>query len=121
MVKITSRCAALKALILTHCNARVRVGGLNELFALMSDHPVGINLRSSFGIQMHHLKLAEVCAADGIVLRTHVHKVWNVVVVKIIFAGVASFIPCGQFKKKCFLIDYSRFVKWLNLASTHFK
>ncbi len=93
-VKIMTRRATLTAHILTHCNTGVRIGRLNQLFALMSDHPVGINLCSSFGVQMYHLKLPEVSVTDGVVLRAHIQNVWNVVIVKIIFADIASSIPC---------------------------
>lgn len=45
---------------------------------------------------MHHLKLPEVCAADGVVLGAHVKNVRNAVVVKIVFAGITSSIPCAR-------------------------
>lgn len=85
-------------MLLTDCNAWIRIGGLNQLFALVSDHPVGINLSGSLWIQVDHLELPEVCFTDGIVLRTHVKDVWDTVVVKVIFAGISSSITC--FKKK---------------------
>lgn len=88
---------------LTNSNARVRIGSLHELFALMPYHPVGIDLCCSFGIQMDHLELSEVCAADAVVLWAHVEYVWDAVVVKVIFACVASSVPCfvGQTIRYC--------------------
>ena len=80
--------------LLTYCNAWVRVGSLNQLFALVSDHPVGINLSGSLRIQVDHLELPEVCDTDGVVLRTHIKNIWDVVVVKVIFAGIPSSIAC---------------------------
>lgn len=82
--------------LLTDCDTRVRVGGLNEFFALMSDHPVGINLSGSFGVQVDHLELPEVGDTDGIILWTHVDNIWDVVVVKVVFAGVTSPIGCWK-------------------------
>lgn len=84
------------AVLLTYCDARVRVGSLNQLFALVSDHPVWINLSGSLGIQVDHLELPEVCDTDGVVLRTHIKNIWDTVVVKVIFAGVASSIACNM-------------------------
>lgn len=60
----------------------------------MSNHPVGVDLRCSLGVQVHHLKLPEVGDADGVVLRTHVKEVRDVVVVKVVFAGVSSTVAC---------------------------
>jgi len=68
---------------------------------------------------MHHLKLPEVCDADGVVLRAHIQKVWNAVVVKIIFAGVTSSIPCGR-KLEKFIISVSRSVKYAIHTSKDF-
>ena len=85
-------------MLLTYCNAWVRVGSLNQLFALMSDHPVGIDLGGSLGIQVDHLELSKVCDTDGVVLRTHIENIWDTVVVKVIFASIASSIAC--LKKK---------------------
>lgn len=82
--------------LLTDCDAWVRVGGLNQLFALVSDHPVGVYLCGSLGIQVDHLELPEVGDADGIVFRTHVKNVWDAVIVKIIFAGIPPSIPCWR-------------------------
>lgn len=87
-------------MLLTHCDAGVRVGGLNQLFALMSDHPVWINLSGSLWIQVDHLKLPEVCDTDGVVLRTHVEYIWYAVVVEVVFAGVPSSITFKKTSKK---------------------
>ena len=81
-------------MLLTDCNAWVRVGRLDQLFALVSHHPVGIYLSGSLRIQVDHLELPEVCGSDGIVLWTHVKKIWNAVVIKVIFARVPSSIAC---------------------------
>jgi len=83
-------------MLLTDCEAWVRVGSLDQLFALMSDHPVGIDLSGSLRIQVDHLELSEVCDTDGIVLRTHVKNIWNTVVVKVVFAGISSPIACSR-------------------------
>lgn len=83
-----------KHVLLTYCNAWVRIGSLNQLFALMSDHPVGINLSSSLGIQVDHLEFPEVCGTDGTVLRAHIKNIRDTVVVKVIFAGIPSSIAC---------------------------
>lgn len=81
-------------MLLTYCNAWVRVGSLDQLFALVSDHPVGINLCGSLRIQVDHLELPEICGTDGIVLRTHIKNIWDTVIVKVIFAGIPSSIAC---------------------------
>lgn len=77
---------------LTDCDAWVRVGRLDQLFALMSDHPVRIDLSGSLGIQVDHLELSEVCGTDGVVFRAHVENIRDAVVVKVVFAGVSSSI-----------------------------
>lgn len=99
-----------KSVKLTYCDAGVRVGSLNQLFALVSHHPVGINLSGSLWIQVDHLELPEVCNADGIVLWTHIQYVWNTVIVKVVFAGVSSSIACS----------YKREINRLNLAQSSF-
>lgn len=81
-------------MLLTHCDAWVRVGRLNQLFALVPDHPVRIDLSGSLGIQVDHLELPEVCSGDGVVLRAHVENIWDAVVVKVVYAGVSSSIAC---------------------------
>lgn len=78
--------------LLTNGDARVAVDSLNQLFALMADDPVRINLRSAFGVQRNHLELAEVCLTNVKVLRTHVVDVRNVVLVKVIFASISTTI-----------------------------
>lgn len=78
--------------LLTHCDAWVGVGSLNQLFALMSDHPVRINLSGSLGIQVDHLELSEVCSTYCIVLRAHVQNIRDAVIVKVVSAGVSSSI-----------------------------
>lgn len=78
--------------LLTHCDAWVRVGSLNQLFALMSDHPVRIDLSGSLGIQVDHLELSEVCSTYRIVLWAHVQNIRDAVIVKVVFAGVSSSI-----------------------------
>lgn len=78
--------------LLTHCDARVRVGSLNQLFALMSDHPVRIDLSGSLGIQVDHLELPEVCRTYGVVLRAHVENIRDAVIVKVVSAGVSPSI-----------------------------
>lgn len=83
-------------MLLTDCNAWVRIGSLNQLFALVSDHPVGINLSGSLRIQVDHLELPEVCDTDGIVLRTHIKNIWDIVIIKVIFAGIPSSIACEK-------------------------
>lgn len=78
--------------LLTNSDTRVAVDSLNQLFALMADDPVGINLRGTFGVQRNHLELAEVCLANVKVLGTHVVDVGHVVLVKVIFAGISTTI-----------------------------
>lgn len=78
--------------LLTHCDAWVRVGSLNQLFALMSDHPVRIDLSGSLGIQVDHLELPEVCRTYGVVLRAHVENIRDAVIVKVVYAGVSPSI-----------------------------
>lgn len=77
---------------LTNSNARVAVNGLNQLFALVTHHPVGVDLGCAFGVQRNHLELAEVRLADVKVLWTHVNDVGHVVLVEVVFAGVATTI-----------------------------
>lgn len=73
---------------LTHSNARVRVGRLDQLLALVTNDPVGVDLCGPLRVQMHHLEVPEVGFADGVVLRTHVVNVRDAVVVKIVFTDV---------------------------------
>ena len=80
--------------VLTYCNSGVRVGRLHQFFALVSDHPVWIDLSCSLGVQMDHLELSEVSDADGVVLWAHVEDVRDVVIVKVVFAGVTSAVTC---------------------------
>lgn len=80
--------------MLTYCNAWVRVGSLNQLFALVSHHPVGINLSGSLRIQVDHLELPEVRHTNGIVFWTHVKDIWDVVIIKVVFARVPSSVTC---------------------------
>lgn len=79
---------------LTYCNTRVRIGSLHEFLALVSYHPVGIDLRGSFRIQMHHLELSKVGDTDAVILGAHVKDVGDAVVVKVVFACVTSSISC---------------------------
>ena len=85
-----------RGLKLTYSDARVRVGGLHQLFALVPDHPVGVDLRGSLGVQVDHLKLPEVRYADGVVLRAHVENVRDAVVVEVVLAGVPSSVACSS-------------------------
>lgn len=78
--------------LLTNSDARVAVDSLNQLFALMADDPVGINLRGAFGVQRNHLELAEICLANVKVLGTNVVDVRHVVLVKVIFASISTTI-----------------------------
>lgn len=77
---------------LTHCNARVGVGSLHKLFALVSDHPVGIDLRGSLGVEVNHLKLPEVCDTNGTVFRARVKDIRDIVIIKVILTGVTTTI-----------------------------
>ena len=81
---------------LTYSDARVRVGGLHQLFALMPDHPVGVDLRGSLGVQVDHLELPEVRHADGVVLGAHVEDVGDAVVVEVVLAGVPPSVSCSS-------------------------
>lgn len=83
-------------LLLTNCDAWIRVCSLNQFFALMPDHPVGIDLSCSLWIQVDHLELPEVCNANGIVLWTHVEDIRDAVIVKVVFARVPSSITCFE-------------------------
>lgn len=74
----------------TNGNAWVAVDCLYQLLALMSDHPVGINLGSAFRIKGDHLETAEVRFADGKVLWANVINIQDVVLVEIIFANITS-------------------------------
>lgn len=85
---------AVSCCLLTDCNARVRVSSLNQFFALVSHHPMGVDLKGSLGVQVHHLKLPEVRNTDGIVLWARVKEVRNVVIVKVIFTGITTAISC---------------------------
>ena len=58
----------------------------------MPDHPVGVNLGGTRGVQRNHLESAEVCFADVKVLRTHVIDVQNIVLIKIVFAHITTAI-----------------------------
>lgn len=86
-------CKELHVCVLhTNSNARITVDSLHQLFALMPDHPVRVNLGGAFGVQRHHLESAEVSFANGKVLWAHVIDVQNIVLVKIIFAGITTTI-----------------------------
>lgn len=50
LVALHSWCKEAKSVKLAYCDAWVRVGSLNQLFALVSHHPVGINLSGSLRI-----------------------------------------------------------------------
>lgn len=76
----------------TNSNARIAVDSLDQLLALMPDHPVRVNLRGAFGVQRNHLESAEVCFADGEVLWANVIDVQNIVLVKIVFARITTAI-----------------------------
>lgn len=76
--------------ILTNSDARVTVDRLHQLFALMTHHPIGINLGRAFGVQRNHLELAEVCFTNAKVFGTDVIDVGDVVLVKVVFTGVAA-------------------------------
>lgn len=45
-------------------------------------------------IQVNHLELPEVCDANGTVFRTHIQNIRDTVIVKVVFAGIASSITC---------------------------
>ena len=77
---------------LTHSNARVTIDSLDQLFALMANHPVGVNLRGAFGVQGNHLELSEVCRTDVKVFWTYVIDVGHVVLVKVVFASIPTAI-----------------------------
>lgn len=81
---------------LTNSDARVGVGRLHQLFALMANDPVGIDLSGALGVQVDHLEVPEVRLTDGVVLRTHVVNIRDVVVVKVVFAGITTPIACHQ-------------------------
>lgn len=90
-------CSKSSACLLhTNSNARVTVDSLHQLLALMPDHPVGVNLGGARGVQRNHLESAEVCFTDGKVLWTHIIDVQNVILVKIVFAYVATAIACKK-------------------------
>lgn len=81
---------------LTHSDARVGVGCLHQLFALMANDPVGINLSGALGVQVDHLEVPEVRLADGVVLRTHVVNIRDTIIVKVIFTSVPTPIACRR-------------------------
>lgn len=81
-------------LILTYSYSRIRVGSLHQFLALVANNPVGINLSCSLGVQRDHLELSEISFTDGIVFRTYIKNIWNIVIVKVIFANITSAITC---------------------------
>lgn len=83
----------VKSVLHTDSNARITVDGLHQLLALMTDHPVGVDLRGARGVQRNHLEPAEVCFADGKVFWADVIDIQHVVLVKIVFAYIPSAIP----------------------------
>lgn len=85
-----------ECVLLTYCNAWVRIGSLNQLFALVSHYPVRINLSGSLRIQVDHLELPKVGGSDSIVLWTHIKNIWDTVIVKVVFAGIPSSITCKE-------------------------
>lgn len=58
----------------------------------MPDHPVGVDLGCTLGVQRNHLESAEVSLTDGEVLRAHVVDVQNIILVKIVFAHIPTSI-----------------------------
>lgn len=70
-MKLNSHVFFLK-IELTNSNARVAVDCLNQFLSLVTNHPVGVDLRSALGIQRNHLELAEVCFTNVKVLRTDI-------------------------------------------------
>ena len=91
-------CSAAHMLRLTDSDAGVGVGCLYQLFALMANDPVGINLSGALGVQVDHLEVPEVCLADGVVLRTHIVNIRDTVIVEVIFTSVPTPIACCQGK-----------------------
>lgn len=85
----------LRDLRLTYSDARVRVCCLHQLFALVTNDPVGINLCGPLGIQRDHLEVSEVCLGDGVVLGTHIINIWDVIIVKVIFTNITSAVAYG--------------------------
>lgn len=79
-------------LLRTNSNARITVDSLHQLLALMPDHPVGVDLGCTLGVQRNHLESAEVSLTDGEVLRAHVVDVQNIILVKIVFAHIPTSI-----------------------------
>lgn len=77
---------------LTNSNARITVDCLNQLFALMANNPVRVNLRCAFGVQRYHLEFTEVCLTNIKIFRTHVVDVGHIVLVKIILAEITTTI-----------------------------
>lgn len=65
---------------------------MNQLFALMANNPVRVNLRCAFGVQRNHLKFTEVCLTYVKVFWTYVIYIRHVVLVKIILACIATTI-----------------------------
>lgn len=84
-------------IVLTNSNAGVTVDSLDELFTLMADYPVGVNLWGALGVQRHHLELAEVCLADVKVLGTNVIDIRHVVLVKVILASISTAITWKEY------------------------
>lgn len=83
---------------LTHSNARVTVDRLDQLLALVANHPVRVNLRGAFGVQGHHLELPEVCLADVKVFGAYVVDVGHVVLVEVIFASITTAVAWGKYR-----------------------
>lgn len=77
---------------LTNSNARITVDCLNELFALMANNPVRVNLRCAFGVQRNHLEFPEICLTNVKVLWTYIVDVGHIVLVKVILAGITTTI-----------------------------
>lgn len=82
--------------MLTYSYARIRIGGLNQFFALVANNPVGVNLSCTLGIQGDHLKLSEISFTDVIIFRAHIINIWDAVIVKVIFADITSAITYKQ-------------------------
>jgi hypothetical protein len=81
---------------LTYSDARVWVCCLDQLLALVTNDPVGVNLCGTLGVQGYHLEVPEVSLTNGIVLRTHIINVWDTVVVKVVFTDITPPITCSQ-------------------------
>ena len=83
----------VESVLHTDSNARIAVDGLHQLLALMTDHPVGVDLRGARGVQRNHLEPAEVCFADGKVFWADIVDIQYVVLVKVVFAHIPAAIP----------------------------